>query len=193
MNVASMAPDSRASISAGPALNVLVSSFVSSSSSWKVPSFTPSTAEAWVTFGKYPSLRVSAPAAGAVAPLEPAEDAAAAEAVELPLEESLEEQADAVIATTATTATAESRERRVVVRMLELEVGWGRDVLCARRKIDTGIPSDVAGRYGPGVGRLVGSSAMSRPQDAGRSHGHRSRAATCAVVPGVLMLLPPRR
>src|SRR5664279_2787476 len=192
MNVASMAPDSRASIAAGPALKVLVSSLVSPSASWKVPSFTPSTAEAWVTFGKYPSLRVSAPAAGAAAPLEPAEAAAAAEAVELPLEESLEEQADAVIATTATTATAESRERRVV-RMLELEVEWGRDVLCARRKIDTGIPSDVAGRYGPGVGRLVGSSAMSRPQDAGRSHGHRSRAATCAVVPGVLMLLPPRR
>ena len=52
MNAASMAPDSSASIAAGPALKVLVSSLVSPSASWKVPSFTPSTAEAWVTFGK---------------------------------------------------------------------------------------------------------------------------------------------
>ena len=52
MNVASMAPESSASMAAGPALKVVVSSLVSPSASWKVPFFTPSTAEAWVTFGK---------------------------------------------------------------------------------------------------------------------------------------------
>src|SRR5664279_1391978 len=100
MNVASMAPDSRASIAAGPALKVLVSSLVSPSASWKVPSFTPSTAEAWVTFGKYPSFKVSAPAAGAAAPLEPAEAAPAAEVFGPALEAAPDEHADAVIVTT---------------------------------------------------------------------------------------------
>ena len=52
MNVASMAPESSDSIAAGPALKVVVSSLVSPSASWNVPFFTPSTAEAWVTFGK---------------------------------------------------------------------------------------------------------------------------------------------
>ena len=50
--VASMAPDSSASIAAGPALKVEVSSLVLPSASWNVPSATPRTAEAWVTFGK---------------------------------------------------------------------------------------------------------------------------------------------
>src|SRR5664279_1196437 len=117
MYVASMAPDSRASMAAGPALKVLVSSLVSPSAAWKVPSFTPSTAEAWVTFGKYPSFRVSAPAAGAAPPLETAEAAAAAEVVDPALEESPEEHAEAVIATTATIATAGSRERRGLIAL----------------------------------------------------------------------------
>ena len=41
MKVASMAPESRASIAAGPALKVLVSSLVSPSADWKVPLATP--------------------------------------------------------------------------------------------------------------------------------------------------------
>jgi len=51
IKLASMAPDSRDSMAAGPALKVEVSSLVEPRASWNVPSATPRTAEAWVTFG----------------------------------------------------------------------------------------------------------------------------------------------
>ena len=50
--VASMAPDFSASIAAGPALNVLTSSFVAPRCLAKKPSLSATIAVAWVTFGK---------------------------------------------------------------------------------------------------------------------------------------------
>src|SRR5947209_6235005 len=53
-----MAPDSNASVAAGPALNVAVLSLLAPSASWKKPFFTPTMALAWVKFGKYPRWTV---------------------------------------------------------------------------------------------------------------------------------------
>ncbi len=55
-----MAPENSASIAAGPALNVFASSFVLPRDCWKKPLFTPTSAGAWVMFGKYPSRMVFA-------------------------------------------------------------------------------------------------------------------------------------
>ena len=53
MYVASIAPEKSASIAAGPALNVLVSSLtLAPSFSAKMPFSTPTIAVAWVMFGK---------------------------------------------------------------------------------------------------------------------------------------------
>ena len=52
MNVASMAPEFSASIAAGPALKVWVSSFVLPSACWICLFDTPSTGRAWVRFAK---------------------------------------------------------------------------------------------------------------------------------------------
>src|SRR5918911_577054 len=60
MNVASMAPENRASVAAPPALNVLVFRLTSGPSlSAKIPVSMPAIAEACVTLGKYPSRRVT--------------------------------------------------------------------------------------------------------------------------------------
>src|SRR5579883_2092574 len=70
-----MAPEKIACTSAGPALNVAVLSVTFGPSAWlKMPSWTPTSAVAWVRFGKYPRVRVtfSAVAGAAVCWLEAA-------------------------------------------------------------------------------------------------------------------------
>ena len=66
MYVASMASANRASTASPPALNVDVSSVTSSpSASARMPLSTPTSAVAWVTFGKYPRRNVTcSPGAG---------------------------------------------------------------------------------------------------------------------------------
>src|SRR6266508_159226 len=70
-----MAPENSASTAGGPALNERVSSLVSPRLRWKMPSWMPTRAVAWVRFGKYPSRREAGWAPPSEEPDDPLEQA----------------------------------------------------------------------------------------------------------------------